>query len=186
MDKQGNASKSVFSSTEEGVTTGIAIEYYPKTDHIMFGASRFQKSVGNNGGSKTNKKCATFLGVHVAERVLSKIFQNVIRMPYRNPGYDFLCSKGFKIDVKSATKMKTQNSWHFNTNKNLIADYFLVLAFDNRQNLTPEHLWLIPAGILNEKMSTSISPSSLDKWSEYELDSKLNDVIVCCTTLKGD
>jgi len=185
MNKNGIRSKLVYGNTEEGVQTQIQIHHNPKTDHITFGAARFKKSF-RNGGSKSNKKCPLFLGVTVAENVLSKIFVNVIRMPNGNIGYDFICSKGYKIDVKSATKMKSGNAWRFDIKKNRIPDYFLVLAFDNRENLTPEHLWLIPGEILNEKVGTSISPSTLEKWQEYELDSKLNDVIVCCTTLKGD
>jgi len=107
-------------------------------------------------------------------------------MPTGNPGYDFLCSKGYKIDVKSATKSKSRNGWMFKISKNRIADYFLLLAFDNRENLNPQHLWLIPAVILNDKKNTTIAPSTLEKWSKYELDNKLNDVIACCTTLRGD
>jgi len=186
MDRKGNGSKTVYCSTEDGVTTRIQIHHNPKTDHIGFGSATFQKSSGNSGSSKTNKECSAFLGVHVAEGVLSKIFQNVTRMRNGNPGYDFLCSKGYRIDVKSATKMKSCNSWQFNINKNRIADYFLCLAFDNRENLNPEHLWLIPAAIVNNKKGVTISPSTLEKWQEYELDSRLNDVIACCTTLKGD
>ena len=36
-----------------------------------------------------NKTCALFLGVHVAERVLSHVFKQVKRMPNGNVGYDF-------------------------------------------------------------------------------------------------
>jgi len=185
MDKQGIGSKTVYYSTQEGVQTQIRIRYNPRTDLITFLAATFTKPCGN-GGSRTDNQCSTFLGIHVAERVLSKIFQNVTRMRNGNPGYDFTCAKGYRIDVKSATKMKLQNSWEFKIKKNRIAVYFLLLAFDNRDNLNPQHLWLVQGGILSEKKSASISPSTLEKWSKYELDSKLSDVITCCNILKGE
>ena len=47
-----------------------------------------------------------------AERVLSKVFKNVIRQPHYTPGFDFICGRGFKIDVKSAC-MRTSGSWMF-------------------------------------------------------------------------
>ena len=54
-----------------------------------------------------NRDCTLFLGVHVAERVLSKVFKDVERMPMNNPGYDFICGGGYKIDVKSPTARST-------------------------------------------------------------------------------
>jgi hypothetical protein len=98
-----------------------------------------------------NKDCSLFLGVHVAERVLSNVFKNVQRMPQNNPGYDFICSKGYKIDVKSASLCKILDKkhgsviwrWNFHIRNNTIADYFLLIAFDDRENLNPMHVWLI-------------------------------------------
>lgn len=134
-----------------------------------------------------NSDCSSYLGIYITERVLSKIFKNVERMPTNNPGYDFICNRGYKVDVKSATRMKNSpNTWRFNIKKNTIADYFLCLAFDNRDDLEPEHLWLIPGSILNNKVSTSISESTLINWNQYELNNKLNNVIRCCNILKEE
>ncbi len=112
-------------------------------------------------------------------------------MPYRNPGYDFKCANEFLIDVKASTARigKTDNAcsnWMFHINKNPVADYFLCLAFDNRTNLKPLHLWLIPGKIINHLQNASISTSTLDKWSAYELPDKLDDVKLCCNILKGE
>ena len=93
-----------------------------------------------------NRQCSSFLGVHVAERVLEATFENVERMPYGNPGFDFICGAGYKIDVKSSCRRYQKNgssSWAFGIDKNCDADYFLCIAFDNREHLNPEHLWLI-------------------------------------------
>ena len=184
MNKNGVVIKSVYCNTEEGVTTQIQIQYNTHTNHITFGFTQFKKSPGWTNGSVNNKQCASYLGVTVAESVLSKIFQHVERMPYGNPGYDFICGRGYRIDIKSATRMKNQNAWVFHIGCNYIADYFLCLAFDNREDLNPLHLWLIPAKKVNHLTGLIISESKLKNWSQYELDGKLNKVIACCNVLR--
>lgn len=130
-----------------------------------------------------NKDCNLYLGVHIAENALSKIFEDVQRMPYGNPKYDFICGRGFKIDVKSACQYIDRGRvvWSFHINCNTIADYFLCIAFDNRKHLNPLHIWLIGGDeIINkykikEYMKVGISDSIkiLKKYSKYELDDKL-------------
>lgn len=133
-----------------------------------------------------NKECPMFLGCHVAERVLSKVFKNVKQMPTDNAGYDFVCAKDYKVDVKSSVLRHHNRSlgyWSFLIKKNTIADYFLFLVFDNREELTPMHVWLIPGEKLNHLTSTSIAKTTLAKWSQYELD--VGKVVECCNTMKG-
>ena len=130
---------------------------------------------------RENKDCPLYLGVHVAERILAKVFKNVERMPVNNVGYDFRCSQNKLIDVKSAT-MNKNGAWTFHIRENKIADYFLCLAFDNREDLTPLHLWLVPNHVLNRKITTSISPSTLPRWKEYEL--SIDKVSACCDTIR--
>lgn len=132
-----------------------------------------------------NKQCPVFLGVHVAEQVLSKVFKNVEQMPYGHKGCDFICNKGKKIDVKSActrVRDKCSDNWAFMIRKNKIADFFLCLAFDNREDLNPLHIWLIPGNIINHLMGASISESTISKWDEYKLD--IAKVTTCCDSMK--
>lgn len=131
-----------------------------------------------------NKTCSMFLGVHVAEQVLSKVFKDVKQMPSNNPGYDFTCNKGMKIDVKSSCirKYTKTPNWTFAIDKNKTADYFLCIAFDNRKNLNPLHLWLIPNEILNTNRIAGIAESTLSKWNEYAL--PIDKVTTCCNTLR--
>ena len=185
MEKNGKANKLLYSNTENGVQISINLKYNPKTDYIGI-YTNFLKSSGWHSGIINNKNCPNYLGVTVAERVLSKVFKNVERMPNNNPGYDFICNKGYKIDVKSSTKIKNKNKWTFKINHNRIADYFICMAFDDRKNLNPLHIWLIPSKEINHLETLTISESKVDKWNKYELFDKLNKVIICCNMMKNN
>ncbi|MFZ3167406.1 MAG: hypothetical protein WA130_07300 [Candidatus Methanoperedens sp.] len=142
-----------------------------------------------------NKGCGSYLGVHIAEQVLSKVFENVQRMPITNPGYDFICKRGYKIDVKSSclSKGDSKGMWKFHINNNRTADYFLFLAFDNRVNLNPLHIWLVKG---DEMIKTSLSSIKLNEkgtfeirntldylenYRKYEQTEKLGKLVDCCT-----
>jgi hypothetical protein len=131
-----------------------------------------------------------FLGIEVAERALSKFFDVIERMPYDTSGYDFICGKGFKIDVKAACLTSnepghTPNRWQFKIRKNKIADYFILLGFDNREHLNPMHVWLVPSDQINDKSKVSITntPKVLSKWSKHER--QLDRVLCCCDAMKA-
>lgn len=185
MDSRGRGHKSVYGATIEGVSTKIMIVYNPRSDHIAFHLAQYRKTLDTgNGGSLTNRECADFLGVTVAERVLSKVFKNVTVMPHGHPGYDFRCARDYLVDVKSATMNKDKPYWGFSIRKNPIPDYFLCLAFDDRQNLNPMHIWLIPGSVINHLAGLSVSVGTLAKWQQYELTDKLNQVTACCDILR--
>ena len=131
-----------------------------------------------------NKKCAAYLGVHVAERVLRHLFNDVEVMPYGNPGYDIICNMGKKIDVKGGCILKNNNGWTFRIAHNVIADYFICVAFDNREDLNPLHIWMLPGEKFNHLTGASISQSTIHKWDEYKQD--IDKIIACCDILKGD
>lgn len=141
------------------------------------------------GGGKPmseNKSCSSYLGCHVAERVLSKIFKGVKVMPPNNHGYDFICRTGKKIDVKSSCLVVNKGkrrSWGFAINKNTAADFFLCIAFDNRDDLTPLYLWLLPGNVVNHLTRTSISISTIDRWDAYRIE--IDKVTECCDSMKG-
>ena len=133
----------------------------------------------------TNSKCPGFLGIHIAEQLLSKVYDNVLKQPNGNKGFDFICDHGKKIDVKAAClyKCKTQKPyWNFNINKNTISDFFLCLAFDDRTHLTPLHIWLLPSQKFNHLSSTGIAITKINKWDEYKLN--INKVTSCWDSLK--
>ena len=133
-----------------------------------------------------NKECASYLGCFVAESVLAQVFKDVTKMPMHNPGFDFICNRGKKIDVKSSCIREVKcntDTWIFTINKNKIPDYFLCIAFDNRDDLNPLHLWLIPGDIVGDLWNASISVTTLNKWDDYRLN--IDNVVSCCDTMKS-
>ena len=185
MSKNGIVTKLIYSNTTQSITTQIQVQYNIHTDHIGI-YTGFQRALGFNNGSVDNKNCSTYLGVTIAEQLLAKVFKNVKRMHNGNKGFDIICNQGYKIDIKSSTKTKTRNAWIFKINCNRIADYFLCIAFDDRKNLNPLHLWLIPSDEINYLVNLRISESKLNKWSKFELTDMLDKVIGCCNIMKGD
>jgi len=133
-----------------------------------------------------NIKCSSYLGIAVAERLVRHLFKDVSRMPNNNTGFDFICSKDKKIDVKSSCVIlnnKTNPRWQFNIKKNIMADYFLLLAFNTRTDLEPIHQWLVPGYVLNTVICATIAPSTINKWDEYR--QPIGPAITCCNTIKG-
>ena len=129
-----------------------------------------------------NKECPQYLGVHIAEQVLSQSFENVKRMPYGNPGYDVVCNRKKLIDIKSSC-LRKDGRWGFNISRNTTADYFLCLAFDNREDLNPLHAWLIPGAKVNHLVSASIRASTIHKWDAYKLDT--SKISRCCDAMRS-
>lgn len=132
-----------------------------------------------------NKKCSSYLGVVIAERLCRHLFKDVEVMPYGNTAYDIVCNRGKKIDVKSSTMTLQHNKyprWAFKINLNTTADYFILVAFDNRSDFNPLHMWMIPGSEVNKQTKASIRPSTLHKWSRWERDIK--DAQLCCVEMK--
>jgi len=144
--------------------------------------TRSNRQAGHLPMSK-NKECPSYLGVHVNEGLLKQYFDDVEVMPYGNPGYDFICNNGWKIDGKSSCLNK-DGGWAFTIRHNTIADYFFLVAYDNREDLNPLHIWLIPGHVLNHLSGAYISLSTIDKWSEYE--QPIDELIICCDTIKSN
>ena len=149
-------------------------------------SQKYQRNVIGRLSMSENKKCAAYLGIAVAERLIIHIFNDVKVMSYGNPGYDFICANDKKIDVKSGCLLLNHGKlsrWNFNIEKNQIADYFLLLAFNSRNELEPQHMWLIPGNILNHLTGATISPSTIDKWDQYR--QPINETVECCNEIKS-
>lgn len=133
------------------------------------------------GDITDNKECSTYLG-DIAEIILSNIYDNVKVMPRGNHGYDVICNRDFKIDIK-ASASGDKGYWYFNIKKNKVADYFLCIAFESRDDLfNPVHLWMIPGHVVNHVTGTRISKFNVAAWSKYEL--SLYKLVSCCDTIR--
>ena len=158
--------------------------------HNAFGLCHncYQHKIGLHKPMHLNKSCSSYLGVVVAEKVLSKVFKNVKQMPNYNKSYDFICSKDMKIDVKSSTLHldkrlpNYKGRWNFHINKNTVPNYFLCIAFDNHSSLIPQHLWLIPSKKISHLIGLGISKLQTHKWTQYE--QPLEKTLECCNELK--
>lgn len=174
----------LFSRTEGGINTRVRLNHTSLTDHIGI-YTQFEMAPEIKGTMSTNKDCSSFLGVHIAERVLSRMYDNSVEvMPYGHRGYDFICDRSYKIDCKSSCLRtdKNQEYWAFSIKRNDEADYFLCLAFDNRDDLNPIYCWLIPGHVINHLDIITIRESTLDKWSTYE--QPLNRILSCCNQIR--
>ena len=154
-----------------------------KEKNRLYREANPEKAKAGQLSMSENKECAAYLGVYVNERLLKHLFNDVEVMPYGNKGYDFVCGKGYKVDGKSSC-LRKDGCWAFYINQNTTSDYFLLVAYDNRKDLNPLHIWLIPGHVLNNLTCTSISESTLEKWAEYE--KPINEVISCCNTIKSN
>ena len=134
-----------------------------------------------------NKLCPAYLGVVIAERLCRHLFKDIKVMPNNNTGYDIICNRGKKIDVKSgcitfSDKNKKYSRWLFTINNNEVADFFILVAFDNLIDLNPLYLWMIPGKELNDQGKASVSHSTIHKWSQWERD--IEDAQICCNEMK--
>ena len=174
-----------------------ASEYYfdkNRSEHLRYACKSCSKDAQKNWNYKTgrhlhmedNPSCPIYLGVHVAERLLSNIFPSVVRMPHGNIGYDFVCGKGYKIDVKSSCvslHSRKYPCWTYKPNRNKIADYFACLAFDNRGSLNPIHFWLFPGNALSMKTTLTIMETRTAKWLQYE--KPISQIVDGCNTMRS-
>ena len=150
-------------------------------DKVKASSTRYHRKNGQIPMSD-NKECSAFLGVHITEGLLRNIFKDVVMMPYGNPGYDFICNRDKLIDSKSSCLGKN-GRWLFNINRNVIADFFVLVAFDNRDDLNVLHVWMIPGSVVNHLTNATIRPSTIHKWDQYKLD--VNKASACCDTMKS-
>ena len=127
---------------------------------------------------------SSYLGVHIGERKIARIILPMIlgnvkkEMVYGNPGFDFIV-EGYKEDIKVDIKSRklSDNRWSFMIRHNNISDYFLLIGFDNRENLYCMHIWLFHRDDIIRKgskfwkreiFSIANTPKGLKEFEKYE------------------
>jgi len=173
-----------FGLYKSGINKGCVVAYC-KPCHVEY-MREWRHKTGRDRPLNKNRECALFLGVHVAERILQNEFLSMHRLPLEAPGGDFICGKGYLVDVKSSClrhPLYGNEYWNFHIRNNNKADYFLCLAMDNRQELNPKHVWLIPGVKINNLSTLSIRnvDTALKNWSKYER--PLDKVLSCCEAI---
>lgn len=136
---------------------------------------------------RENRKNTRFLGVYIAESSVNKLFEDSQRMRLRNPGYDIICNKGYKIDVKASTLSAT-NTFGFNINENNIANYFILIGYNNIIELKPLHMWIIGSeDIIHDypmhdwsRLMIPNEPMHIEYFQKYERIDKLNELREIC------
>lgn len=62
-----------------------------------------------------------------------KTFEGAVKMPPNNPGFDWTCKKGDKIDNKGVcliySKKSNWSGWEFDIRYNNIADWFILSCY---------------------------------------------------------
>ena len=135
-----------------------------------------------------NKSSPQFIGIVVAERLIKHLFNDFEMMPPNFPGYDAVCNKGKKINIKASTAHMQQNknsvtsTWLFAIRKNKVPDFYLLMAFDDTIDLNPLNVWLVRGSEINNQTGVRISSSTIHKWDKWKMD--LNDARMCCDLMK--
>lgn len=140
-----------------------------------------------------NKNCAPYFGIEIAEKYVFSLFDDAERMPPNNPGYDWICKKGEKIQSIARCLCKSKDSlvFVFAIKYNNLTDYFILTGWDNRDSLNPLRVWLIHKDEiirgrkLWERDSLSIinRPEYLAEFKKYEITDKLEKLKDLCKTI---
>lgn len=141
-----------------------------------------------------NKKCTSYFGIEIAEKYVFALFEDAVRMPNNNPGYDWICKKGEKIQHGARCLCKSKDSyvWVFSIKYDNIADYFMLTGWDNRDSLNPLHIWLFHKDDIirgrkfwrRDSLSIINRPEYLAEFDKYEVTDKLEKLKELCNDLK--
>lgn len=152
------------------------------------GKKKYENGGREKAGHKSMYKDKTlpqYLGIVIGERLIRHLFNDVEVMPHGNPKFDFICNKGKKIDVKTSSTLLEGDKyphWGFKIKRNTTADFFICVAFDNRTDLNPLHLWMIPGKEINNHSGIQISPSTIHKWDKWKRD--IDNAQLCCAEIR--
>lgn len=160
---------------------------------------------GINEPSEFNDSCASFFGKHIGENLFGRFLKDNIfeyvkyRSGERDGGIDFICKnprqefidkyphlkleigKEYKIQLKMRCLEICHNSvrWNFDICFNNV-DYFILVGWDNRDNLKLMHIWMIHKDeiIRNRKlwrrdmMCITNTANCLEMFDQYEIKDK--------------
>lgn len=133
-----------------------------------------------------------YFGIHIAERCVSSLFKDSIRMPINNPGYDWICKRGYKIQHKASCLIDKGSRFFYKILNNDMADYFILTGWNNRKDLVPIFILLIHSEeIVRDKpfwmrktFYITNKPEYLLEFEKYNLIDKLEKLKEYCKIVK--
>ena len=151
-------------------------------------------NTGRQLPKEVNKKCPAYFG-SFTESLMIQTFEDPIKMPYGNKGFDWTCKRGDKIDNKSvclSLNIPYWEGWIFSIEYNNIADWFILSAWDDRDSLTPLHVWIFHKNdIVRERkfwrrdsFSITNKPNHLKKFESYEASNRFDKLKDICDKTK--
>lgn len=183
LDKENIICNNPYKSYEELNKLAIERGYLNLQDYV-----NKELRVSN---TKINKDLGQYFGIHVAEKYVSSLFEDVIRLPINYTGYDWICKKGYKIQHKASCLIYDDKGWQgfaYNILNNDIADYFILTGWNNRKDLVPIFILLIHSEeIVRNKpfwvrkmFYITNKPKYLLEFEKYNLIDKLEKLKNCC------
>ena len=148
-------------------------------------------NTGKNLPKEENPYCPSHFG-DFTEDLMIKTFEDPIRMPYGNPGYDWTCKRGDKIDSKGRcliySKVSNWSGWEFYIDHNNIADWFILSCWDDRDSLNPLHVFafhkndIVRGRKFCEFVTFSITntPKKLKELEKFEVTNRLDKLKELC------
>ena len=141
-----------------------------------------------------NEDCSAHFG-EFTENIMIQTFENAKKMPYGNPGFDWTCKNGDKIDNKGVCLVCIQGKsqrWVFSIKYNNIAEWFILSAWDNRDSLNPLHVWIFHKNDIfkgkkfwrRDTVTIIDSPKGLMRFKEYEVTDRLDKLKELCNKKK--
>lgn len=145
-----------------------------------------------------NEDCSSWFGEFISQNYVMETFEDPVPMPPNNPGFDWICKKGQKIDHKGAclsySNKSNWNGWNFPIRWNNIADYFILSAWDNRDSLTPLHVWIFHKNDIvrgrkfweREGFTITNTPDKLKELEKFEVTDRLDKLKELCNRHRNE
>ena len=138
-----------------------------------------------------NSDCPPTFCDFIGENYVMKVIENPVRMPHNNPGFDWECSNGEKIDHKG-TCLSFNRRWVFRIVYNNVASRFILSAWENVECSKPTHVWIfqrdqIVRGKRFFRRGTFIvpnDPGSLKELEKYEVTDNIEKLKEVCSRKK--
>jgi len=154
-------------------------------------SNQWRHETGRRLSNDFNEDCSVHFG-NFTENIMIQTFEDVIKMPPNNPGFDWICKTGEKIDNKGVCLTFGYPSWSFSIRCNKIADWFILSAWDNRDSLTPLHVWAFHKdNIVRGRKFCNFetfwildTPQKLKELKNYEVTDRLDKLKELCNKKK--